>query len=132
MTLPLWDPSPVALGSVGYLLKPEGRFVTLFNAFDPPKTSERTKGMPSLYGYGRLTQASQRQDRRAARGLTAMIQGLLTFKTRHDDEFSYDPGLLMTLSFAYLSLYVPLARQSVDDTPILFGRDREARTSAPR
>ena len=89
MTLPLWDPSPVALGSVGYLLKPEGKFVTLFNAFDPPKSSDnRAKGMPSLYGYGRLTQASQRQDRRAARGLAAMIQGLLTFKTRHDGEFS--------------------------------------------
>ncbi|PPR04355.1 hypothetical protein CVT24_013207 [Panaeolus cyanescens] len=35
--LPLWDPSPVDVGAVGYLSKPAGQFVTLFNAFRPHK-----------------------------------------------------------------------------------------------
>jgi len=33
--LPLWDPSPVEVGAVGYLLRPQGRFATLFNALTP-------------------------------------------------------------------------------------------------
>ncbi|KAG6827855.1 hypothetical protein H0H92_010245 [Tricholoma furcatifolium] len=82
LTLPLWDPSPVRLGAVGYLLKPEGRFVTLFNSFNPEKGSHlATKELPSLYGYGRVSSGSQRQDRRSAaqRGYDAFV-GLLTFK----------------------------------------------------
>jgi hypothetical protein len=82
VTLPLWSPSPVGLGPVGYLSKPSGEFVTLFNSFDPAKMSGGVaKGMPSVYGYGRVTPGSQRQDKRnvAQRGFDA-IAGLLTFK----------------------------------------------------
>ncbi|GLB45720.1 putative protein tyrosine kinase [Lyophyllum shimeji] len=80
LTLPMWSPSPVALGAVGYLSKPAGAFVTLFGAFHPEKSQEpATRELPSLYGYGRVTTGGQRQDKRnaAQRGLDAVV-GLLT------------------------------------------------------
>lgn len=81
MTLPLWSPSTVAIGSVGYLSKPEGEFVTLFNAFDPPQTSNGVlRGMANLYGYGKVNQGSQRQDKRnrAQRGLDVLQSWLIS------------------------------------------------------
>lgn len=72
LTLPLWSPSIVDIGSVGYLNKPKGEFITLFNSFDPPETSNGVlKGMANLYGYGKISQGSYRQDKRnrAQRGL---------------------------------------------------------------
>ncbi|KAH8112737.1 hypothetical protein DFH11DRAFT_1606815 [Phellopilus nigrolimitatus] len=89
LTLPLWAPSPVALGAVGYLSRPSGSFVTLFNAFDPPKSSGgKADGMSNLYGYGKVTKGSQRQDRRtiAQRSLDT-IQGLLWFRSRTSGDF---------------------------------------------
>lgn len=66
MTLPLWSPSSVTIGSVGYLRKPEGEFVTLFNAFDPPQTSNGAlRAMANLHGYGKISQGDQRQDKRS-------------------------------------------------------------------
>jgi hypothetical protein len=70
------------LGAVGYLEKPGGRFITLFNSFDPTKCSDAAMAsLPSLYGYGRINRGEQRQDKRGAarRGLDALA-GLLTFK----------------------------------------------------
>jgi hypothetical protein len=46
--LPLWDPSPVEIGAVGYLCKPQGNFVTLFNAFTPEKLEANHIGIQSL------------------------------------------------------------------------------------
>ncbi|KAK1225756.1 hypothetical protein PQX77_011299 [Marasmius sp. AFHP31] len=82
LTLPLWAPSAVAIGAVGYLQKPEGKFVTLFNAFNPEKTKDvQMKGIPSVFGYGKVTTGNQRSDKRnaAQRGLDA-IAGFLTFR----------------------------------------------------
>ncbi|KAF4568598.1 hypothetical protein EYR40_009997 [Pleurotus pulmonarius] len=62
LTLPLWTPSPVALGAVGYLRKPQGSFVTLFNAINPFKTAGID--MASLKGYGDFSTGKQRQDKR--------------------------------------------------------------------
>lgn len=63
--LPLWQPSPdVQLGAVGYLEKPTGRFVTLFNAFKPVRSSVRqVQTMPSIDGYGKVTEGNQKQDK---------------------------------------------------------------------
>lgn len=83
VTLPLWSPSVVEIGSVGYLRKPEGGFVTLFNAFDPPKTSDGVlKGMANLHGYGKVSEGAYRQDKRnrAQRGLD-VLQSWLTSKS---------------------------------------------------
>ena len=91
MTLPLWNPTPVQLGAVGYLSKPSGTFVTLFNSFDPYKSSGGTvMGMPSVYGYGRVQKGNQRQDKRnaAQRGLDAFV-GLLTWRNKGDGTVSY-------------------------------------------
>jgi hypothetical protein len=80
--LPLWSPSAVALGDVGYLDTPAGAFRTLFNAFDPVGSSAGRMGAaPSLYGYGRVGRGSQRVDKRnaAQRGFDA-VQNWLTFR----------------------------------------------------
>ncbi|KAH9924941.1 hypothetical protein B0H21DRAFT_886279 [Amylocystis lapponica] len=84
LTLPLWTPSPIALGAVGYYSKSTGEFVTLFNSFKPGESPDGlSRDIPSLYGYGRVPAGSQRQDKRnvAKRGM-AMIQGWL--KNRSD------------------------------------------------
>ncbi len=81
MTLPLWTPSQVPVGAVGYHSKSQGgEFVTLFNSFEPAKSSNgRAKDIPSLYGYGRVDRGSQRQDKRnvARRGMD-IIQSWLS------------------------------------------------------
>ncbi|KAJ7217776.1 hypothetical protein GGX14DRAFT_550000 [Mycena pura] len=90
LTLPLWSPSPVGLGAVGYLSKPSGAFVTIFNCFAPEKSAMGPlKSMPSVHGYGQVNTGSQRQDKRnaAQRGLDA-IAGLLTFKTKNEGPVS--------------------------------------------
>ncbi|THH10883.1 hypothetical protein EW145_g1036 [Phellinidium pouzarii] len=89
LILPLWEPSPVTLGAVGYLSRPSGQFVTLFNAFCPPESSlGRADGMSNLHGYGKVTKGSQRQDRRnmTQRSLD-IIQGLLWFRSRTSGDF---------------------------------------------
>ena len=57
MTLPLWTPAPIALGSLGYHARHSGRFVTLFNAFRPGATSgveRRAKDVRSIVGFGEM------------------------------------------------------------------------------
>ena len=81
--LPLWDPSPVELGAVGYLSKPQGRFITLFNAFIPQKSNN----LPSIYKYGQVKKGSQKLDKRSKlrQGLDAVtgpFAGLLKFGSR--------------------------------------------------
>ncbi|KAJ6589026.1 hypothetical protein B0H19DRAFT_1058099 [Mycena capillaripes] len=85
LTLPLWNPVAIALGAVGFLDKSSGKFVTLFNCFHP-----EVGGMPSVYGYGRVTTGSQRQDKRtvAQRGLDA-IPGLLTSSQSVSRRYTY-------------------------------------------
>ena len=83
VTLPLWDPSPVEVGAVGYLTKPQGHFVTLFNALSPDKaTHPGIQALPSIHGYGQTKVESHRQDRRtvAQKSIDAFA-GLLTFRT---------------------------------------------------
>lgn len=89
MTLALWDPAPVALGAVGYLSRPSGKFVTLFNAYDPLKSSDgKTDGMSSLYGYGKVKEGNQRQDRRnLTQRSMDVIQGLLWFRSRSSGDY---------------------------------------------
>ncbi|TFY60519.1 hypothetical protein EVJ58_g5101 [Rhodofomes roseus] len=83
LSLPLWTPTQVPLGSVGYLSKPEGKFITLFNAFKPLESSGgRTADMASIEGYGRVTTGTQKSDKRnvAQRGMD-MIQSWLTSRS---------------------------------------------------
>ena len=82
VTLPLWSPSVIEIGAVGYLHKPEGEFLTLFNAFDPPKSSGGVlKGMANLHGYGDISEGNYQQDvrNRALRGLD-VLQGWISSK----------------------------------------------------
>ncbi|KIY53195.1 kinase-like protein [Fistulina hepatica ATCC 64428] len=84
LTLPLWTPTHVLLGAVGYLLKPAGRFVSLFNAFNTEKSTDPDiMHWPSVYGYGTFKTGSYRHEKRSAaqRGLDAIV-GFLTFKNR--------------------------------------------------
>ncbi|KAI0070864.1 hypothetical protein K474DRAFT_1607894 [Panus rudis PR-1116 ss-1] len=89
LSLPLWEPTPVNLGAVGYHKKPEGTFVTLFNSFKPAESSGgRCEGVPSLYGYGRVSQGNQRLDKRnvAQRGMD-IIQSWITSKSKGDGTY---------------------------------------------
>jgi len=55
----------VAIGSVGYLRKPEGKFITLFNAFNPTETSSgMLVDIPNIGGFGKVSQIIQQQDKR--------------------------------------------------------------------
>ncbi|KAF7289164.1 Protein kinase domain-containing protein [Mycena indigotica] len=107
LTLALWHPTPIALGAVGFLHKPSGNFVTLFNCFYPERSttangSANTGGytLPSVYGYGRVSTGNQRQDKRTAaqRGLDA-IAGLLTFSG--GSKIAKDGGVTQNVSRRY-------------------------------
>ncbi|KAG1850073.1 kinase-like domain-containing protein [Suillus tomentosus] len=83
LTLPLWSPSHVELGAVGYLSAPKGEFITLFNAMKPHKTTgSKVTNIPSLAGYleGPIRVGKKPDSLRTMtqRGLE-LISGLLTF-----------------------------------------------------
>ncbi|KAJ3574855.1 hypothetical protein NP233_g1485 [Leucocoprinus birnbaumii] len=86
LSLALWDPVPVAVGAVGYVLKPSGSFVTLFNAVHPADTDDpRVESIPSIAGYGKVPIGSHRHATRnaALRGLDAVV-GFLSSGKRLD------------------------------------------------
>ncbi|KAG2139843.1 uncharacterized protein EDB93DRAFT_1241944 [Suillus bovinus] len=83
LTLPLWSPSHVELGAVGYLSAPKGEFITLFNAMKPHQTAgSKIMNIPSLGGYleGPIPRGQKFDSMRTMkqRGLE-LISGLLTF-----------------------------------------------------
>ncbi|KAH7911476.1 hypothetical protein BJ138DRAFT_1135374 [Hygrophoropsis aurantiaca] len=86
LKLPLWSPSHVSLGAVGYLSKPKGEFITLFNAMNPPQSSGgKLMDMASLRGYGNFNierQKPQNKRNAAQRGFLDPLAGLLTFKPK--------------------------------------------------
>ena len=90
VTLALWEPSPVQLGDVGYLLKPKGTFVTLFNALKHQKAAGFIGGLPSMGGYGNVSKGTLRLDKRnvAQKGLD-VFSGLLTFRSRNEIPISF-------------------------------------------
>ncbi|KDQ11798.1 hypothetical protein BOTBODRAFT_35049 [Botryobasidium botryosum FD-172 SS1] len=91
LKLPLWQPSEVKLGAVGYLQKPHGRFVTLFNAFEPGASSDGRLDLPSIHGYGLCEVDSFQQNKRnaAQRGLdwAAARASSLIFHSHSDGVF---------------------------------------------
>jgi len=90
VTLPLWSPSHIELGAVGYLRKPKGQFVTLFNAMQPHQTfGSKISIIPSLGGYGPI-RTGQKFDSKLTvtqRGRD-LISGLLTFGSTDDGTYS--------------------------------------------
>jgi len=86
VSLALWDPVPVAVGAVGYAVRPSGTFMTLFNAINPTETDDpRVKCMPSIAGYGKAPIGNHRHATRnaALRGLDAVV-GFLSSGKRDD------------------------------------------------
>ncbi|KAG1847152.1 hypothetical protein DFJ58DRAFT_663473 [Suillus subalutaceus] len=86
LTLPLWSPSHVELGAVGYLSAPKGEFITLFNAMKPQQTTgSKITNIPSLAGYfdGPIRPGQKFNTNRTMtqRGLE-LISGLLTLIDR--------------------------------------------------
>ncbi|PPR04893.1 hypothetical protein CVT26_012713 [Gymnopilus dilepis] len=82
LTLPLWTPSQVELGAVGYLSRPKGEFVTLFNAYEPRKSDQRRiQSLPSVHGYGSVKDDVQRLPKKTiTQKAFDMIVGSLTFR----------------------------------------------------
>ncbi|GJE88953.1 hypothetical protein PsYK624_050410 [Phanerochaete sordida] len=83
LVLPLWSPSPVAVGAIGYLKKPEGSFVTLSNAFSPPGAKDgHSNGLPSLGGYGRTPVSTEKIEKRSSgRRALGHLQGIVSRQT---------------------------------------------------
>ncbi|KAF8900160.1 hypothetical protein CPB84DRAFT_1847410 [Gymnopilus junonius] len=84
LTLPLWTPTSVQLGDVGYLSKPSGAFVTLFNSLQRSKSASRSTGhLPPMTKYGNISKGHLRLDKRnvAQKGLDA-FSGLLALRGR--------------------------------------------------
>ncbi|KAI0092226.1 hypothetical protein BDY19DRAFT_587910 [Irpex rosettiformis] len=97
LMLPLWTPSPVFVGAVGYHRKPTGSFVTLFNAFNPSDSSEESiQRMSSINGYvqgsGTVPRKEEKLEKRtvAQRGMD-LIQGWLS-RSKVDSHSSRNIG----------------------------------------
>ncbi|KAF9529086.1 hypothetical protein CPB83DRAFT_812894 [Crepidotus variabilis] len=83
LTLPLWEPSPVAIGDVGYLSKPRGAFISLFNAIKPMKSM--IINFPSMAEYGSVTRGSLQLDKRtAAQKSIDAFSGFLAFRSKNE------------------------------------------------
>ncbi|KAF7759675.1 hypothetical protein Agabi119p4_11370 [Agaricus bisporus var. burnettii] len=83
LNLALWQPVPVTIGAVGYMVRPTGSFVTLFNAITPCDSPDpRVANMPSIRGYGSISIGSHRHVTRnvAKRGLDAVVEFLSSGK----------------------------------------------------
>lgn len=88
MILPLWEPSPVELGTVGYLLRPSGQFITLFNAFNPGRSRDgKAQSVPALLNV-KVARQIKDQRKLTQRGLD-IIQGLMWFRSRSAGDFQY-------------------------------------------
>ncbi|OJA20637.1 hypothetical protein AZE42_09915 [Rhizopogon vesiculosus] len=90
LTLPLWSPSHIELGAVGYHSRPKGQFITLFNAMQPHKTSgSKITTIPSLGGYGSIRTGKKFDSKLTVtqRGRD-LISGLLTFGLANDGTYS--------------------------------------------
>lgn len=103
LTLPLWSPSRVELGAVGYLSAPKGEFITLFNAMKPQRTAgSKFTNIPSLNGYleGPIATGKKFNSVRTMtqRGLE-LFSGLLTFPLTDRDE-TYSERILRRHSFS--------------------------------
>jgi serine/threonine protein kinase len=90
LTLPLWSPTRVELGAVGYLSKPDGQFITLFNALEPSRGSEHSlRDLQSMYEYGDFSKYGREENtRNVVRRSLDTLPGFLTFKTRGDGSYS--------------------------------------------
>ncbi|KAJ6526803.1 hypothetical protein B0H19DRAFT_1243493 [Mycena capillaripes] len=70
VTLPLWAPSHVEVGAVGYLSTPDGAFRTLFNCRHPSFTADRPlSGIPALDEVTIQTQKLNRTQGPIAKGM---------------------------------------------------------------
>ncbi|KAF9039833.1 hypothetical protein BJ165DRAFT_1530849 [Panaeolus papilionaceus] len=78
--LPLWDPTPVEVGAVGYLSKAAGQFVTLFNSLRPHKCDNFTiRNLLPLRLPGLQPIGTQRIDKRTpSQKAYDLIAGSLT------------------------------------------------------
>ncbi len=65
--------------------------MTLFDAFNPPKSSGgKADRMSNMYGFGNVQKGNQRMDKRnVAQRSFDVISGLLWFGSRKDGVFQY-------------------------------------------
>ncbi|KAG6826645.1 hypothetical protein H0H92_014990 [Tricholoma furcatifolium] len=88
LNFPLWTPSEVALGDVGYLTS-SGQFIRLFSSFNPFHSSGGRMKVPSLGQFGKLSIADRKQkDKNLVWKSIAAISKLVSpsgnsVKTRH-------------------------------------------------
>ncbi|KAG1773238.1 hypothetical protein EV702DRAFT_1131100 [Suillus placidus] len=86
-TTPLWYPSPVEVGAVGYVSKPDGEFITLCNVIEiggkKKAEGDVAKCMPSLRDYGSVNIGKAR---RVHNNGSSMLNRFKLGGNRHDGE----------------------------------------------
>ncbi|EJD55610.1 hypothetical protein AURDEDRAFT_109872 [Auricularia subglabra TFB-10046 SS5] len=114
LRLPLWVPTKVQIGAVGYIDKDRGTFVTLFNAYNPWQHAHNGSGrpLPSLRDYGRVpkiaTQTRDDRERPAGRPRAWSFLSGMTFlnsQIPHGPKFNLHAGRKEAFLFTELSVY---------------------------
>ncbi|KAG1850060.1 hypothetical protein C8R48DRAFT_382008 [Suillus tomentosus] len=86
-TTPLWYPSPIEVGAVGYVSKPDGEFITLCNVMEiggkKKAEGDVAKCMPSLRDYGSINIGKAR---RVHNNGSSMLSRFKFGGNRHDGE----------------------------------------------
>lgn len=86
-TTPLWYPSPVEVGAVGYVSKPDGEFITLCNVIEiggkKKAEGDVAKCMTSLRDYGSINIGKAR---RVHNNSSSMLSRFKLGGNRHDGE----------------------------------------------
>ncbi|KAG2139852.1 uncharacterized protein EDB93DRAFT_1090003 [Suillus bovinus] len=84
-TTPLWYPSPIEVGAVGYVSKPDGEFITLCNVNEiggkKKAEGDVAKCMPSLRDYGSINVGKAR---RVHNNSSSMLSRFKFGGNRHD------------------------------------------------
>ncbi|KAF9562878.1 hypothetical protein CPC08DRAFT_633569 [Agrocybe pediades] len=111
LTLPLWEPTCVHIGDVGYLSKPSGKFITLFNSIQKNKLSSGRfpNGLLPMNSFGDVSKGNVRLDKRnvAQKGLDA-VSGLLAFRGRGEMPISKHHAFRLRAGHASAHIYTEL------------------------
>lgn len=113
LKLPLWVPTKVHVGAVGYIDKNRGTFITLFNVYNPWQHAHNgSRPFPSLCDYGRVPKigAQPRDDRERPAGRPrawSFLSGMtfLNSQVPHGPKFNLHAGRKEAFLFTEQSVY---------------------------
>ncbi|KAF9460231.1 hypothetical protein BDZ94DRAFT_1311691 [Collybia nuda] len=136
LNVPLWTPSKVSVGDVGYLERPSGQFIRLFNAFKPHISSQGRLDIPGL-GNGSIVNKISHRESVMKRGINAFTNAMqrVTNSPKHGVQqtvtFSITSGRCAYLyteepSYYYLKgspVYKQWFRSHWEEILLIYGKD---------